>query len=226
MRRALLALLLPALLAAGGCSKEPPAPSSARAVSAERDWILGPADAPISLIVYSDAECPFCKAYAGTAEEIAAMHQGGVNVVLRHFPLDRHGPAAIAAAVATECVGAQAGPQAAVSFFYGHMGITQGDGQGLPSGEASLLALAKTSGARDLAAFRACLSHPEAIERVRQDLADGRAAGVKSTPSTLIRFNKPGAVPDALLEGNLPPAELAKAISSTLQSALAADRPN
>jgi protein-disulfide isomerase len=75
-----------------------------RHVSATRDHILGNPNAPISLIEYSDYECPFCKRFHETAQEIMKAYDGKINWVYRHFPLPFHNPGAEKEAEASECV--------------------------------------------------------------------------------------------------------------------------
>ena len=74
-----------------------------RPVSAERDHIYGNPDAPISLIEYSDFECPYCKRFHVTAKSVVEAFDGKVNWVYRHFPLAFHNPGAQKQAEASEC---------------------------------------------------------------------------------------------------------------------------
>ena len=74
-----------------------------RPVSRERDHIYGNPDAVISLIEYSDFECPFCKRFHTTPKEIVDAYGGRVNWVYRHFPLAMHNPGAQKQAEASEC---------------------------------------------------------------------------------------------------------------------------
>lgn len=70
---------------------------------ATRDHIYGNPNAPISLIEYSDFECPFCKNFHKTAKDIVKTYDGKVNWVYRHFPLNFHNPGAQKQAEASEC---------------------------------------------------------------------------------------------------------------------------
>jgi len=65
-----------------------------RPVSIDRDHINGNPDAQISLIEYSDFECPFCKKFHSTAKRLIEAFDGKVNWVYRHFPLLFHNPGA------------------------------------------------------------------------------------------------------------------------------------
>ena len=72
-----------------------------RKVSKTRDHIFGNPDAEITLIEYSDFECPFCKRFHPTAKKIVEVYEGKVNWVYRHFPLGFHNPLAQKEAEAT-----------------------------------------------------------------------------------------------------------------------------
>jgi protein-disulfide isomerase len=72
-------------------------------VSKSRDHIFGNPYAEITLIEYSDFECPFCKRFHATAKRIVEVYEGKVNWVYRHFLLGFHNPLAQNEAEATEC---------------------------------------------------------------------------------------------------------------------------
>jgi len=76
---------------------------AARKVDSGRDHIRGEASAEVSLIEYSDFECPFCKRFHGTPASLMGRYAGRVNWVYRHYPLDFHNPAARREAIASEC---------------------------------------------------------------------------------------------------------------------------
>ena len=69
----------------------------------EKDHIYGNPSAEISLIEYSDFECPFCKRFHPTAKQLVDKSDGQVNWIYRHFPLAFHNPGAQKQAEASEC---------------------------------------------------------------------------------------------------------------------------
>jgi len=73
----------------------------------ENDWILGSKDAEISVIVYTDFQCPYCSQAAPELERFQADFADRVNVVIRHFPLISIHDRAMSAAKAAEAAGAQ-----------------------------------------------------------------------------------------------------------------------
>ncbi len=66
----------------------------------------GRADAPVTIIEYSDFQCPYCSKAANTVSEILAKYPNDVKFVFQHFPLGFH-PWAKPAAIAAECAAAQ-----------------------------------------------------------------------------------------------------------------------
>ncbi len=72
----------------------------------ENDWILGPVDAKVTLLEYSDFQCPYCAMVAPVLEQVQKEYPNDVRVVFRHFPLPSHDKARLGAQ-ATEAAGAQ-----------------------------------------------------------------------------------------------------------------------
>lgn len=73
---------------------------------ANEDWQLGPADASVTLLTYSDFECLYCATVAALMEQLRAEFPGHVRLVFRHYPLPQHALAQLGAAAA-EAAGAQ-----------------------------------------------------------------------------------------------------------------------
>ena len=168
-----------------------------------RNHLLGNPDAPLTLIEYSDFECPFCKRFHPTAHELVATNGGRVNWVYRHFPLRSHNPAAQREAEASECVAELAGNDAFWAFTDGVYAATASNGIGVP--EELLGALADEAGT-DEEAFIACLASGRHRARVLEDFESGQAAGVSGTPGNFLRDNRTGAV--LVRNGALPVAQL------------------
>ena len=73
----------------------------------ERDHVLGPATAPVTLVEYGDYECPFCRAAHASVEQVRQAMGNDLRFVFRHFPLSQIHPHAYQAAEAAEAAGAQ-----------------------------------------------------------------------------------------------------------------------
>ncbi len=74
-----------------------------RAIDAKNEVVRGNTSAKISLIEYSDFECPFCKQFHNTMQQVMAAHEQDVKWVYRHFPLDSLHQQARAEANMSEC---------------------------------------------------------------------------------------------------------------------------
>jgi protein-disulfide isomerase len=159
----------------------------ARPVNAGRDHLWGDAKAPISIIEYSDFECPFCKRFHGIPEAVVKRMDGKVNFVWRQLPLDMHGPKAKREAEAAECAGRIGGNDAYWRYSNGIMERTRSNGQGLPEGDRDpLLALADELKI-DAAAFGKCLDSNEVKQRLADDAKDAADAGITGTPGIILR---------------------------------------
>ena len=89
-----------------GAVQESGSTDKVRPISAD-DHILGNPNAPVKIVEYSDFECPFCKRFHDTMNQIMDEYgkSGDVAWVFRHFPLDQlHPVKARTEAVASECI--------------------------------------------------------------------------------------------------------------------------
>jgi protein-disulfide isomerase len=164
---------------------------TARLVDTKRDHIRGNASAEVSMIEYSDFECPFCKQFHGTPKGLLDRYQGRINWVYRNFPLSFHDPAARKEALAAECVAQLGGNDAYWKYADSLFASTKSNGAGLPD-DKSIDKLAEAVGVKS-ASLTKCMTEDAAVKRVEQDLADGASAGVNGTPTTVIRNNRTGA---------------------------------
>lgn len=185
---------------------------NARPVDAKRDHIRGNASAEISLIEYSDFECPFCKRFQDTPKEVLAQYGGRVNWVLRNYPLAFHNPAANSEALAAECVARLSGNDAYWKYADALFVHTRSNGTGLPT-DQSPERLAEADGIKG-AALTKCMGDPAIAKRIQQDIDDGTAAGVTGTPTTVVRDNRTGA--SQAIVGAVPIATLAPVIDRML----------
>lgn len=164
---------------------------TARPALSPRDHVRGNPSAEVSLIEYTDFECPFCKQFHSTPKALLQRFDGRVNWVLRHFPLPFHDPAARQEAVASECAARLGGNDAFWKYSDALFERTRSNGRGL-QGENALLTLAISLGLNG-DGFSRCLQDDKVSERIEQDMADGSAVGIQGTPTTVLHNNRTGA---------------------------------
>lgn len=162
-----------------------------RPVSEERDHIYGNPDATVSLIEYSDFECPFCKRFHPTAKELVDSSDGQVNWVYRHFPLSFHNPGAQQQAEASECAAELGGNDAFWAYTDAVYERTSSGGDGFP--QSQLVPLAVELGLNE-SEFRDCVESGRYEERVKEDLAEGVRIGISGTPGNILLNNETGDV--------------------------------
>lgn len=171
------------------------------------DHIRGDKNAEITLLEYSDFECPFCARFHPTMVQILNEYKGKVRWVYRHFPLSSIHPNAQKAAEASECANEQG------RFWEMADKMFEKQAQGLSA--AQLSAYAREAGVRDIGKFESCLSSGKYAQLVAADLASGEAAGVTGTPGTIV-IGADGS--KQLIPGALPYESVKQIIDSMLAS--------
>jgi protein-disulfide isomerase len=136
----------------------------------------GPADAPVTLVVFSDFECPYCASLNTTLNKVMAESGDRIRLVYRQFPLDQIHPHAAKAAEASLCAEEQG------RFWEMHDAMFKGP---IRLELDELKAKAAAIGL-DPRRFDSCLSSGKYAERVRADVEAGKVAGVASTPTLFI----------------------------------------
>lgn len=148
------------------------------------DHILGNPDAPIVIVEYSDIECPFCKQFHVTMQQIIDEYgkDGQVAWVYRHFPLAQLHPNAARLAEASECVADVAGETAFWAFLDEVFAIAPAN-TSFPMGR---LNEAATAVGADETAFTQCLDSGKHQATVEAEFNDAIAAGGQGTPHNII----------------------------------------
>jgi len=183
-----------------------------RRPSPERDHIRGNPKATISLIEYSDFECPYCKRFHDTPKKLLETHGDQLNWIYRHFALSFHNPGAQKQAEAVECAGELGGGDAFWKLTDAIYARTKSGGKGFPLDQ--LPPLAAELGL-DKARFEECLNSGRHADRVKKDQEEGAAVGITGTPGNILLNNETGEV--RVLSGALPEATFEAAIAELLK---------
>lgn len=154
-----------------------PAPLAVSADSIDRTDapIRGATNAPLTIVAFSDLQCPFCARVAPTFTELMSRYDGRVKVVFKNFPLDIHPKAPLAHRAALA-----AGEQG--KFWEMHDALFADQRLATPEG---VLDLATRLGL-DVARFQADMASARVTERVERDKDQGRALGVDGTPTFFV----------------------------------------
>ncbi len=137
----------------------------------------GGADAKVTIVEYSDFQCPFCSKAASTLAELEKKYGSKVKVVFKNYPLPFHNQARTAA-VAALCANEQG-----VKYFWKMHDAMFADQTKLD--KDNLLATAKKSGVKE-ADFKTCLEAAKPMAVIDADIADGQKLGIKSTPTFFV----------------------------------------
>lgn len=150
------------------------APASGNIDVAAAKNVRGSGD--VTIVEFSDFDCPFCKRFTPTMDQIVEEYDGKVKHVYKHFPLTNIHPDAELDAIASECAGDQG------KFWEMHDELF--DKQDL-KGKAALTDIAKEVGL-DVPAFEKCLEDPVKKDLVQADAAEGQKLGCTGTPCPLL----------------------------------------
>lgn len=142
--------------------------------------VQGPEQAGITLVEYSDFQCPACQSAEPALKEILAKYPEDVKLIFRHYPLSGHLWSGLAHQAA-ECALRQR------KFWEYHDKLfgTQKDWSGPVQPTETFLKFAKELGL-DLDAFAACLADPAVTETVNAEKKMGDDLQVRSTPTLFI----------------------------------------
>jgi len=180
-------------------SKSSPTPSTANAVAdpnqpaAKVDVAvgslppLGDKDAPVTLIEFSDMQCPFCRSfYTSAYQQIKKdyIDTGKVVMYYRHYPLSFH-PAAQKSAEALECANDQDRMWQFHDLMFDKQQALDPSGGTVEYTVDDIKAWAAELG-MNTSQFNECLDTDKYADKVDSDLADGTAAGVSGTPAFFV----------------------------------------
>ena len=158
--------------------------AAVRPVSVTRDHTRGNANAPVTLVEYSDFECPFCKRFHLTAKKIVEESNGQVRWVYRHFPIDElHPVKARKAAVASECAAELGGNDAFWKYADRFYELTPSNNQ--TDTDTVLPQIAREIGL-DEAKFASCMTSGKHDRHIEEDRQNAITTGGRGTPWSII----------------------------------------
>jgi protein-disulfide isomerase len=168
-------------------NEAPPMLDEPVALSIDGAPVKGPATAKITLVEFSDFQCPYCEAAIHRLDDILAKHPEDVRLVFKQFPLDIHSQAALAAEAALAA-------HAQGKFWPMHDKLYANFRS---ISREKIFELAKEIGL-DQTRFAADLNSGKYKSAVQKELAEGERAGVNGTPTVFVNgkhFNGPVEVP-------------------------------
>lgn len=167
-------------------TKVPNTPQQPIMISLDDDPIRGDPDAPITIIEFSDYQCPFCaRFYSQTLPSLIEEYidQGKVNLVYRDFPIQSIHPNALPAAEAAEC----AGEQGKYWEYHDMLFEKQNDWAKLDSDSViSTFSQFASEIKLEQQQFDSCLASGKYLQEVQGDLNDGRDYQITGTPGFFI----------------------------------------
>lgn len=143
------------------------------------DHVRGNPSAKVTLVEFSDFECPFCRQFHPTVQQALAEYGDSIRWVYKHFPLDAIHPQARPAAEASECVWEQKGD----AEFWAFADAMFAQQERL--GSAFYREIAGNLGV-NLSQFDTCVSTRKYQDKVENDYQQGIEAGVNGTPGSFV----------------------------------------
>ena len=152
----------------------------------DTDHVRGRKDAPITIVEYSDIQCPFSSRFHLTMNKIMEAYPNDVRWVYKHFPLSRIHPLASRAAEASECADEQGKFWEYIDVLYENQSLISRD---------YLITAASVAGLNSNK-LEVCLDSGKYAKKLENDIKKGRSKGVSGTPGSFINgVSLKGAVP-------------------------------
>jgi protein-disulfide isomerase len=188
----------------------PSPPTTAPAVRTVDDWEeyaavgqrYGSDSAPVTLVEFSDFQCPFCRSLATSVSAVLAKNATSVRHVFRHYPLTGVHSHAFAAAIAAECAGKQGRFRQYHDALFAQQDSIGKRGWGM---------FALDAGVSDTLAFSTCVRDSTTKQIVERDIAAGAKLGLTGTPGLLVN--------ERFISGTLSEPGLQALVDETLKKA-------
>ena len=188
----LMLLLILLAMATTACAAEKP----------EGRIVRGNPAAPVTIVEFTDFQCPYCSNGARTVSAMMAKYEGKVNLVVKHYPLPFH-PTALPAALYFEAIALQS-PDKAWQFY----DVVFANARQLVDGEDFLKSVASSVGA-DMARLEKDTRSPEVYKKIAADKQEFEQAKYDGVPVFIIN--------GTVIVGAQPPAKFIEAIDAALK---------
>jgi protein-disulfide isomerase len=145
-------------------------------IPTQNAYAMGPADAPITIVEFSDYQCPFCRRWHDEVYgPLLAAYPGKIRLVYRHFPLSSIHPDATSAAEASMCAGEQD------AFWPFHEKLFSSESLG----NSTYVQYAQDLGL-NVNNFKSCMNDRKYQQTVDDDVNFAVDLGIRSTPTFFI----------------------------------------
>ncbi len=179
--------------------------------SIDDDPILGDEDAPLTLIEFSDYQCPYCSRFTKEVFPLIKeeyIKSGKLRYVFRDFPIEQLHPQAQKAAEAAHCAGEQGKYWEMHDLLFEKQKAMEIDHLKSYAKEMKL----------DVTDFNTCLDSGKYAKEIMKDLQEGQRAGVRGTPSFVLgKTSKDGNIKGRFIRGAVPYQEFRKMFEAMLK---------
>lgn len=186
-------------------------------VSVDDDAVLGDTDAPVTMIEFSDYECPFCKnSFELMLPSLKKnyINTGKVKYIFRDTPLPFHEPIATKEALAANCAREQQGD---AGYFKYHDEIFTRTTSNMGLIEDDLYIIAEDL-KLDAEIFRSCLESEKYQDEIEKDKADAQVVGATGTPTFFIgQSTEDGIIDGEMIRGALPYSAIKQVVDQYLE---------
>ena len=146
----------------------------------EADIKSGPADSKVTMIEFSDFQCPYCKAFHATIRQALSEYGDKMFFVFKHFPLSNIHPQALPAALASECANEQG------KFLPYADKLFEKQADWGKAKDTQLLKTYATQLGMNTSQFGNCLDSKKYQSKVDADLSEGQNFGISGTPDVFV----------------------------------------
>lgn len=160
-------------------NNDAPTTINIRAIDTKNDHIRGNANAKVTIVEYSDPECPFCKQFHQTMKQLVDKYGDDIRWVYRNFPLDGLHSQARTESLAMECAAAQ-------GKFWEYTDLLYQTTNSNNTLDLTLLPKFASQVGLNLSKFNTCYNNKDFADKVQADIQDAQAAGGQGTPYSVL----------------------------------------